>query len=267
MKKVTLLAAAVLGFAGFTAEAAIQVNSTRSEITSGDLAGFDIVRFFGGFDAGDLLGVSPTASDTDKPHALQSVKVNLTTDRNFKFLTGQFNPPNNGAANPDIDLFGLQTDDATYRTGTSIANDSIGTGIFIHDPDGGFGEFSVQGVSVDGVSRGVGAPNSSTTNNPTAIFGSAKSFRVEAFQQSPAGGVGGDPAAKVAGFSNGKGQGALFAVAIVPHGATVTADGTLAPDKGNQADFAETNAVPEPSTFALLGVGVAGLMSRRRRQA
>src|SRR3954469_16231411 len=103
--KSILAAAVVTGMMTLSASAAFTVSQTITPGT-GDLAGFDIVRFFG--------ALSPTSPEVaGGATVLQSDKVTLTTDGtgNFKFLTGQFYAPNNGAANPDVDVFGEQGDD------------------------------------------------------------------------------------------------------------------------------------------------------------
>jgi len=274
----SLLAAAVVsafGFVGLNANAAIQVNMTTTSITSGSLAGFDVVRFYGGFDSADLLGVPPTDTqgnptpDSDKPHGLQSAKVTLTSSANFKFAVGQFFPPNNGASNPDYDIYGANSDDPTLRSGTEIATSSdlgLTTEIFLRATDPSVAPFSVQGLQVNGVPLSSTANQSTATYNPGTIFANAKSMRVEGIlKNDPPGTLGADTSAKTDGFTNAPGQGALFAVAIVPHGSVVNAVGQLSPDKGALANF-DTNA-PEPATFGLLSVGAIGVLARRRRKA
>jgi hypothetical protein len=220
---------------------------------TGDLAGFQIHRWFFAFNNSSPIAVAGA-------NGMQSAKVTLQTDQTYKYLTGQFAPPNNGAANPDIDLYGTQADDTAYRTGTSIATDAIGTGVFVHDPD--FDVWSVQGLFVDGAAQATSKPNSSTTNNPTQFFANAKNIRVEGFVQTPVGGVGADPAAKTQNAGQ-MGAGALFAMQIVPNGALAVASGDVAGDKGPIVHF----DVPEPASMGVIGLAGALLLGRRRRQA
>jgi hypothetical protein len=247
-----LLAAAVVGLSGVSANAAMTITSTRVPGT-GDLAGFDIVRFFA---AAAENGPEKAAGTT----GLFVANVELSTPTTFKFLTGQFAPPNNGAANPDVDLFGAQSEDTQVRTTT----EGYGTYIGLRDPD--FDPFFVAGLKADGVDVGASKGNSSATNNPSQFFANVKSFRVEGVVNNTAGTVSGDP--QVFSSSVGqKGAGAIFAVAVVPTNATARAIGEVGGNAGPTTTFDETNAIPEPGTFGLLGLTVGGMLMRRRRQA
>jgi len=248
-----LFAAAVVGSFGLTANAAMSVTFTRTA-GSGTLAGFDIVRFFA---AADPNGPEKTQGAT----GLFLANVELQTNNNFKYLTGQFAPPNNGAANPDIDLYGAQMDDTLVRTTNDDAG-SIGTYVGLRDPD--FDQFFVAGLTVDGVAQGASKPNSNgATNNPSTFFASVKSFRVEGIVNNTAG----TPAGDTQVFTPNVGQtgaGAIFAVAVVPTGSTVRALGTIGADKGPTTDF---DTVPEPTSLGFIGITAVGLLARRRRTA
>lgn len=65
------------------------------------------------------------------------------------------------------------------------------------------------------------------------------------------------------------GLGALFAVAVVPTGDSVSVSGTLLSAGGSNtsSQFAYTNAVatPEPASLGIFGIALASLISRRRR--
>jgi hypothetical protein len=265
MRVRSLLAAAVLGAASLSANAAVvQVkNATGDSVPgafvsstmtpgTGAYAGFDIYRFFYAFDASSPPGSAGAVG-------LQSLNVTLETDRNFRYLEGQFAPPNSGVSNPDIDLYGAQSDDATYRTENS--GDTTGTGIFIHDPD--FDPWSVQGLFIDGVAAPATRTNSSTTNNPRAVFGPAKSIRVEGFVTNPPGGVGADPAARVQSNPNQEGAGALFAMAVIPTGGAIGARGQLSANAGPVLNF--EIPIPEPTALGFVGLAGLALAGRRRR--
>jgi len=65
-------------------------------------------------------------------------------------------------------------------------------------------------------------------------------------------------------------KGALFAVAVVPTNDVVGLSGSLGGDLGNPFTMpvqAIPAVVPEPATLSLLGIGMAGLLARRRRSA
>jgi hypothetical protein len=218
---------------------------------SGDLAGFDIYRWFYAFDSSSPPGAAGAVG-------LHHAKVTLNGFRGFKYLTGQFKVPDNGAANPDIDLYGEQNDDTGYRTGSSLS-DNIGTGVFIHDPD--FDPWIVGELAVDGAGRPVTATSSSSTNNPTQLFADARQIRVEGFVTNSPGGVGADPAARVSSNPQQEGAGALFAMAIVPAGSFVFIDALLTADKGPVLAI----RIPEPSALGFAGLAGLALAGRRHR--
>jgi hypothetical protein len=247
-----------------SSEAAFTVTATRTPGT-GAYAGLDIVRWFG--------ALSPTGDEkTAGATGLQSAKVTLSfvnpaASDVFQYITGQFaGSPN---ANQDVAILGERQDDGTARSlqdkGDATNFAAQGTGIFIHD-DNGIG-FSLQGLFVDGVSKGPGAQNNTGAANGFALFQNAKSFRIEGFVPQPGGGVTGSDSQAFT-TSTGPGAGSLFAIAVVPRTATVNALGTLAPDKGNQSDFDVTvPPVPEPATLGLVSIAAVGMLARRRRRA
>jgi hypothetical protein len=265
MRVRSLLAAAVLGAASLSANAAVydvfdaQGNkiagaAVTTTVTpgTGANAGFDIHRFFYAFDPSTPPGTAGAVG-------LQSLNVTLVSSTNFKYLEGQFAPPNNGPTNPDLDIFGAQSDDATYRTENS--GDTTGTGIFIHDPD--FDPFSVQGLHLDGQPQPLTRANSSTTNNPRAVFAAVKRLRVEGFVTNPPGGVGADPAARVQSNPGQEGAGALFAMAVVPTGSLVGGIGQLSANAGPVLNF--EIVIPEPTALGFVGLAGLALAGRRRR--
>jgi hypothetical protein len=246
--KSILAAAIVSGAMTLSASAAFVVTETITPGTSG-LAGFDIHRYFAAFD--------PTTSDEALAGAngLQSVKVTLTTlfapgdtttpsttNFKFKFTDLDFDGEN------DADVNGNTISDTVGRTN----NSTIGTFARVNP----ISSFSVQALSPAGArsdTNSDGTPDTIPTDNYAAV----KNFRVEGFSQNPPAGPGYDASAKSTG------PGALFAVAIVPTGKAVRAQGALSPDKGGVTNF---DTVPEPTTLGLLGIGAVAAMARRRRK-
>jgi hypothetical protein len=227
---------------------------------TGDLAGFEIHRFFFAF--------HPTASPIGTANAsgLQSINATFTSNQNMKFYTANLFPPNTGGL--DVDVYAQNDLDTTYRTGTDQATSSIGTFIAIHDSS--FTEaFSPQGLRVNGAPLSTTANQSSAVNSPTTVFGATKSLRVEGFVQNPAtplppgsDGFGSDTSAKTSNAGT-IGAGALFAIVVVPTGATVDFTGAAAGDKGPTVNF----AVPEPTALGFIGLAGVTLLARRRKQA
>jgi len=258
-----LLATAVLGSLTMSASAVMTITSTR-EIGSGTaqpngLANFDIIRFYAKFDNATTEGAAGAIG-------LQSVKATLTTpDGTFKFRTvdldGSPVDDNDTAIANDYDVQLSKTNKSTARTSLTAVGTAIRAWDFNNsgagDPDA---TFTVTGLFPTG--------NTNANPGPPPNYQNLKEFRVEGALLNPAGRTAADTQAKVASVgSAAKNAGALFAIAVVPHDATVTALYDLAADKGDHSIGSETNFAPEPGTFALLGLGVIGAMARRGRKA
>jgi hypothetical protein len=255
--------AVVAGMAISTSSRADFVVTTTRTPGTGQYAGLDIIRWF--------AALSPTGDEKAAgATGLQSAKVTLTildpgASNVFQYITGQFaGAPN---ANQDVAVLGERQDDATARTLNDKGDASVfaaqGSGIFIHD-DNGIG-FSLQGLFVDGVSKGPGAQNNTGTANGFNLFQNAKSFRIEGFVPQPGGGVTGSDSQAFTAAVGTKGAGSLFTIAVVPHNVAVNAQGILAADKGNQSNFDVTDPVPEPATLGLVSLAAVGMLARRRR--
>lgn len=262
------------------------VYSTRSTGTGAN-AGFDIVRWFARFTPG---------SDEDGSGGLLTAGVTMQADKAFKFLT--YNP---GSGNT-LDLTGGNTS-SRGNNGTVTPfnnNNTIATFIAvrkfdaIYDPTANDGDgqndqgnfyiaFSAINPSTAPGNTQATSPFSgylySGTTPPSDPAKQIKEFRVEGTNQASVGtGTLPDPSAKSTD-PNGS-RGALFAVAVVPTDTTVRilAAGFIANNRkfalfdagGRETNFGTTvfeNAVPEPGTLSIVGIGILGLLARRSRRA
>lgn len=229
--------------------------------TSG-LNGFDIYRFFAKFDP-----TSPT-STVALAKGLQSAKVTLqvlaspgadpsvplTANQKLKFKSVDIDSD----TFVDADIFGT-----TISTNASLTNNTtIGTMIRGGGPTDGFNFQSVSPSATLSHSNLDGDGDTGPEQDPftDATFGNVKSYRVEGFIKNPPDGVGFDATAKTAA-----GNGAIFAIAIVPTGTGIRAFGQLAADKGDTVAF-DTQAVPEPTALGFVGLGAMAILGRRSRK-
>ena len=214
-----LAAAAALTVSASTASAAFHINRTRTAGT-GDLAGFDIVRFFG------QLGPEEVAAGAV---GLQSANVTLvamgaghTLKISFTVLN---NHPNFTTPN-DADIYGAAlTDDlCAPRRMTATREWELRSGFATRMEMCGGCRGCLSARKRDHPNDPLAAYTSlpinrylsSVSNNPQQRFVNLKSLRVEGFVQNPSPpGVGADPKAGTDPL------GALFAIAVVPTGGTV----------------------------------------------
>jgi hypothetical protein len=247
--KSLLIAAVLSGTMTISASAAFIVDVTITPGT-GALNGFDIWRFFASF--------HPTYSDEALAGAsgLASARVTLTTlpsTQNFKFkfmdldLDGESDADVNGATIPD----------SVARTSTT----SVGTMIRVNPVR----TFSVYALSPTGAKSDTNSDGTPDTF-PSQNYASVKSFSVDGLSHDPdTDRPGFDASAKTANAGQ-PGAGALFAIAVVPTGTVVRAEGQLSPDKGSVSNFDINGLLPEPTTLGLFSVGAVGLLAGRRRK-
>jgi len=277
-KLMVLAAGAALAVTGLEAKANFLLNYTRSQIASGPNAGNDfiLVKAFNdgvGGTGTKLLGTGITmdVSAGANPHFIFRL-ANLDAD-NATDADVNMNPNTtivnyaDGVTPPRTTLPYSQTP-TSQNTGTAIRPRGSGENfadwnaqLFIPaDP------FSKPTVVTDPDGNVISA---TPTTTPTDRYNNTnvKSFRVEGVYLGP----GSSP---LANNLNGQptgltpGAGATFAIAVIPHDATLTVSGQLAGDTGQaQTIVPLVIPAPEPGSLALLGVGAAAFLGRRRRKA
>jgi hypothetical protein len=208
------------------ANAGFVISSTREDGSGGN-AGFDVIKFFAKNDGLDGTGTQ-----------LQSVDITLSL-------------PTSPNSNLKVDFRDIDFDgepDANVLGGGAfpIANPP-GTYIRV----GGAASFNTATAPPNANSDpdADGVPNRQPSQDP--FYTNLKTLRVAGFNPTA-------PAATT-------GLGAQFAAAVVPDGVTVLAAGGVAGTTGAITPVSELNAVPEPATIGLLGLGVMSMMGRRRR--
>jgi len=281
MRKLSMLAASVaLALSGLAANADININFTRTPGTGGTAA-FDIVRFFAQIPVGDPSAGSAPNSNNVPVSGLQSIDLTMqVTDSSGFAFRFQGDPAGYG----DIVTDYSNVANAKASNATTLGN--LGTGMRVsgtdfftvgidphptaaayqvdpNDPNA-FVRTAPRPEDVYGLS-GVPAdddPNYSNSFNKT-LASTTKSFRVKGSNVD-------NPDASAITNTTTPGTGALFAVAVVPHGANIhlfsTADGGIAGKTGPIQPVDFTTAVPEPGSIMVLALGGMGLLARRRRQ-
>jgi len=284
-KKIKALFAAASIAAGLmaasSAQATILVKSTRTTVTTGGDALFDVIRFYGQVQAG---GTETAQGAT----GIQSVAVTMTALEGGQFKFGFTDRTADGI--PDWDPVRIPTTAGTASSSPLTDNANVNTFIASRPYDAAAnaqgGPLSIPNglyaiYPTPGFGDGKAPPQDSSDNDgdnmlspgdfdPRTIYQSPlvvgfqtspglKQFRVEMFNATV------DPSA-MPGNANYN-RGALFAVAVVPHLQSVNITGSLAADKGDQTAVNYTDAIPEPASIGLLGLGAVGFLARRRRQA
>jgi len=245
MRKYALLAAAAgLAVSGSLARADFVFTTTRTTDATGTFAGDDRVT----------LTVAQTGTGTAQTGAL--ISFNLTessTVSSPKFFIRTMNltaangntgtPPAWASAgpNPNADLLdqGEQDDNGAARPGNPGSSIRLGAGSVTFLA-------SVTPLSTVPLESGTFTDGQSLST-----------FNVQA-------GEGGTAGLAVTTTRT-------LAIAVVPVGQSVTFSGIVSSHDGTAPDqtlnVTNSVAVPEPASLGLLGIGVAGLLARRRRQA
>jgi len=269
--KLWAAAAAVCLVAPF-ASADFSISSVRTPGTGAN-ANFDQIKFYALNDGENgtgkaLIGVASTMTtdshfifrmaNLDEDNVLDA-DIMMTEGPTFKYSTGDPDNPTARSTSPFSFSAGSSNTGTAIRprgTPDSIAN--WNAQVFIPNTP-----TSTPTVTKDADGFILTATPTTTPNyNNTNI----NSFRVEGVYLGPTFAPLADATA-TANAANGKG--ALFAVALVPKGASVTLPAPqLAGEIGPTLTLANyTDAVPEPATLGLLSLGGMAILGRRRRKA
>lgn len=240
MRKYALLAAAAgLALAGNVARADFKFqhnrnNGTNTPIASGMFAGDDVVELDVQNDGTNgtgttLLAATVTFSSTDS----NGVFFIRTFDQDGSGMNNDMDVSNqNGAAAPAFGTYARFGNTSQWTLAGSMPDNASSD-----DPNGPHGvgqpNYPKSGMYTDGQSLA----------GPLTVIGGANLTT---------GGLN-DATMKPLAF------------AVVPHGQEVTFDVNVAGSIGAAGTASIVDAVPEPTTLGLLGLGTIGLLARRRR--
>lgn len=276
MKGLLIFTVAIVTLGTFAANASIQISFTRTMGTGG-ADGFDIVRFFAIIPTGDPAAGSALNSQNVPVSGLRFVDLTMQVSTvspngfayHFQGNPGGFgdivtdfsnvsNPKSNTAATLGALGTGIRVGTAADFVATAI-DPSPSTAAYAVNPNipGNFVRtgpkpevaYDLIGVPADDASPDY--PNSFDKTFPSTT----KSFHVKGSNTE-------NPDASAITDNSASGNGALFAIAVVPMGANVNIFGSIAGVTGPIQQF----GTPEPGSITLLVIAGLGLLRRRRRQ-